>query len=73
MISRSGTKRFFVLKENVFVVYWEVETQQFFHVANAKQLINESYKLEIIGPYFITNLSLAVKWPSKSIELDVKK
>ena len=73
MISRSGTKRLFVLKENVFVVYWELETQQFFHVENVKQLINEFYKLEIIGPYFITNLFIAVKGPSKSIELDVKK
>ena len=42
---------------------------------NVKQLINEPYKLEIIGPYFLlskkklnTNLSITVKGPSKSIE-----
>ena len=53
MISRSHAKKLFVLKDNVFVVYWEVETQQvFFHVEDVKQLIHKPFKLEIIGLYF---------------------
>ena len=38
----------------MFSLYFEKEKpNSFFPVENAKQLIHESYKLEIIGLYFI--------------------